>query len=229
MATTLTFSGMKRGAKDILPVAIFVIPFGMAFGVAALETGLSGLFSLGMSAFVFAGASQFASLPLWGVAVPILPLIIITFAVNARHILMGATLYPWMMELSWPKKLGVLALLSDANFANSVAAWEKGETDVGYLLGGGVVLWVNWLAGTWAGLMFGQLVSNPKAYGLDVVMLAYFAALMVGAWKGKETLYPWLGAGLAAVAAYYLLPPNWHVIVGALTGGLIGALRHDHS
>ena len=227
MHPTITLKGMARGARDIVPVAVFVIPFGMAFAVAAVEAGLTGGFSLAMSAFVFAGASQFASLPLWGAEVALLPLVIITFAVNARHILMGATLYPWMASLSWPKKLGVLALLSDANFANTVNASDKGETDVGYLLGGGVVLWVVWLFGTWAGLLFGQAVNDPKAYGLDVVMLSYFAALTIGAWRGKSTLLPWLVAAVVSVVAYFYLPSNWHVIAGALAGGITGVFGKD--
>ncbi|WP_228709322.1 AzlC family ABC transporter permease [Raoultella terrigena] len=47
-----------------------------------------------MSLLVFAGYAQFAALGLWGEPVPLVTLAATVFAINARHLLMGATLYP---------------------------------------------------------------------------------------------------------------------------------------
>jgi len=95
----LDWSEVWDGFKQLLPISLFVVVFGVAFGLAAAQTGLDDSSSLLMSALVFAGASQFASLDLWGAQVPVVPLIVTVFAINARQLLMGATLYPWLREL----------------------------------------------------------------------------------------------------------------------------------
>lgn len=99
---TLTWRGIVAGAREIAPVAIFVIPFGIAFGAAAIEKGLSAALAVLMSAFVFAGASQFAALDLWSSPMPYLMLALTVFAVNARHILLGAALPPGCCTCRWP-------------------------------------------------------------------------------------------------------------------------------
>ncbi len=218
--------GIYRGAREIAPLAAFVIPFGIAFGVAAIETGLTGVQTIIMSGTVFAAASQFAVLEIWGTSIPLVPLILIALAVNARHILMSASLYPWLRELPWSKRLGSMLVLSDANFASCLSAYNAGERDVGVLIGGGLVLWLAWIIGTAGGIVFGDQIGDPRAFALDVVMLAYFAALLAGSWSGKATLLPWLVAGGVSVAAYWWGPANWHVIAGALAGGIVGGLQN---
>lgn len=97
--TTLEAGDIWGGFKHLMPISLFVIIFGIAFGLAAARTGLSEASSLAMSALVFAGASQFAVLEQWGDQVPLIPLVVTVFAVNARHLLMGATLFPWLRDL----------------------------------------------------------------------------------------------------------------------------------
>ena len=87
------------GFRRMLPIALFVMVFGAAFGVAATQAGLAEGVIVTMSALVFAGASQFAALELWGPQVPVLPLMVTVFAINARHLLMGASLHPWLRHL----------------------------------------------------------------------------------------------------------------------------------
>ena len=54
-----------------------------------------------------------------------------------------------------------------------------------------------------------------------------FGSVQVIVWRSvREDLLPWLTAAVVAVAAAWLLPPGWYVMVGALAGGLMGAWRH---
>jgi predicted branched-subunit amino acid permease len=52
-----------------------------------------------------------------------------------------------------------------------------------------------------------------------------FTALAGKMWRGRRDLLPWLAAGLAATAASYILPGAWYLLVGGLTGSLLGAWR----
>ena len=66
-----------QGAVDSSPLILAAIPFGLIFGALAITTGLSAWATLGMSLFVFAGASQFIAVSLLASAAA-LPVILLT-------------------------------------------------------------------------------------------------------------------------------------------------------
>ena len=221
----LDLAGTLSGIRRMAPLSLFVVVFGLAFGVAALSRGLTGLEALLMSALVFAGASQFAVLELWGPEIPLLPLLATTFAINARHLLMGAAIQPWLAHLPPGQRYGSLVLMSDSNWAMAAADRQQGETNVGMLVGGGIALWLTWVLGTLLGVVFGSGIDEPQRFGLDVIMGCFLLAMLVGGRRDLSMLLPWAAAALAALAAMAWLPPHSHVIVGALAGGLVGLLQ----
>ncbi|WP_346351743.1 AzlC family ABC transporter permease [Oceanimonas sp. AH20CE76] len=213
-----------QGFKQLLPLSFFVAAFGLAFGLAAHQTGLGDGSIVLMSATVFAGTSQFAALDVWGLQVPLVPLMITTFAINARHLLMGATLYPWLRHLPPAKRYGMMLFASDANWALAMQHFHKGERALGILFGGGMAIWAFWMIGTWLGIRFGSAIEDPVSIGLDMVLGCFLLAMALGARKDLRTLLIWIVAGGSSMAAYWWLPENSHVVVGALAGGLLGAI-----
>ncbi|MBW7470676.1 AzlC family ABC transporter permease [Marinobacter sp. M216] len=206
----------------LFPISLFVVAFGAAFGLAATQKGLLPLEALLMSTAVFAGASQFAATDMWGSEVSVLPLIAVVFAINSRHLLMGASLYPMLKDVAPAKRYGLLLLLTDANWAVSAQDYQNGKRNLEVILGGGLVLWMAWLVGTWLGVYFGGLLQNPKSLGLDMVLGCFLLAMALGGKKSPRVLVAWTVAALASLAAWKWLPPNTHVVVGALAGGVIG-------
>lgn len=215
------------GFKQLLPLSFFVGAFGLAFGLAAAQIGLSDVEIAWMSALVFAGTSQFAALDMWGAQVPLLPLMITTFAINARHLLMGATLYPWLRYLPPAKRYGLMLFASDANWAMAMQGFYRGERALGLFFGGGLAIWLCWMLGTGIGLYFGSAIEDPFSIGLDMVLGCFLLAMALGGRKDSRTLIIWLVAGSSAMLAYWWLPANIHVVVGALSGGLLGAFWMD--
>lgn len=213
-----------HGFRQLVPLSLFVAVFGLAFGLAATQVGLNDTDIVLMSALVFAGASQFAALDLWGTQVPLVPLAITTFAINARHLLMGATLYPWLRHLPPARRYGVMLFASDANWAMAMQGFHRGERALGVLFGGGLAIWSFWILGTWLGLHFGNAIEDPVSLGLDMVMGCFLLAMVVGGRKDLRNLAIWTVAALSAMLAYWYLPANSHVVVGALSGGVLGAL-----
>lgn len=210
------------GFTQLLPLSLFVAVFGAAFGLAATQAGLEDAVILGMSALVFAGAAQFATLELWGPQVSLVTLAVTVFAINARHLLMGATLYPWLQHLPPAKRYGAMMVASDANWALAMQAFGKRQPGMGLLLGGGIALWLSWVIGTWLGLALGGAIHQPRTLGLDMVMGCFLLAMVVGAEKNLRLLAIWAVAATASLLAYEYLPQNSHVVVGALVGGIIG-------
>lgn len=210
------------GFRQMVPIAVFVMVFGAAFGLAATQSGLDAAWVVLMSALVFAGAAQFAALDLWGPQVSILALVLTVFAINARHLLMGATLYPWLRHLSPNRRYGVMVLASDANWVLTMQAFSRGQPGLGLLLGGGLALWLFWVLGTWLGTQVGDVIADARRWGLDMVMGCFLLAMVVGGQKNLRMLVIWGLAACASLAAHRYLPENSHVVVGALAGGLLG-------
>lgn len=222
-APALTFRGTWEGFWRLLPLSMFVVAFGLAYGLAAVQAGLSPTQTVAMSMLVFAGTAQFAALDLWGVQVPIVPLLVTTFAINARHLLMGASLYPWLRHLPVVQRYGVLLVMSDANWAMTLNECLRGRTNIGILLGGGIALWLTWLSGTVLGMLFGGAIAEPEVFGLDMVLGCFMLTMALGGPRNPRMITAWTVAGASAWIAYRWLPANTHVVVGALGGGLVGA------
>ena len=206
----------------LLPISLFVVAFGAAFGLAATQKGLEPLQAVLMSATVFAGASQFAAVDMWGAEVSVLPMIAVVFAINSRHLLMGASLYPMLRDVSPGKRYGLLLLLTDANWAVSAQEYQSGRRNLEVILGGGLALWLAWIIGTGLGVYFGGLLQNPKSLGLDMVLGCFLLAMALGGKKSPRVLVAWTVAALASLAAWKWLPPNTHGVVVALAGGASG-------
>jgi len=212
-----------RGFRQLLPISLFVAVFGMAFGLAATQSGLSGSAIVLMSTLVFAGAAQFATLDLWGTQMPVIALAVTVFAINARHLLMGATLYPWLRHLPPVQRYAVMLVASDANWALSIQALGRGEPGLSLLLGGGLALWLFWILGTWLGLFMGSAIDDPVRWGLDMVMGCFLLTMVVDGPKNPRLLAIWAAAAGASLLAWRYLPENSHVVAGAIAGGLLGA------
>ncbi len=225
----LSARGIRRGMRKMFALALFIVPYGMAFGAAAIDSGMSAAHAVTMSVFVFSGAAQFASLELWSSASTI-SLLLVVLAVSARFILLGASLSPWVNKLNRPQRLAALTMLSDPNFADCRNAFQNGESDIGRLVGGGLVLWAAWIIGTAIGVVIGQAFGDLHRFGIDVLMPSYFAALLLAGWgsewEGARTWLPAIMAALIAITGMHVLPPGWNIVCAAMAGGAVGGLIH---
>lgn len=118
----------------------------------------------------------------------------------------------------------ILAWLSDANFARSHSLHQQGEQDVGFLLGGGIALWANWVAGTIIGVLAGSVLGDVSRFGFDVVLLVYFTAIVAGESRRPALLVPIATAAVVAATTFGHLSTGWNVILAAFAGGIVSLL-----
>jgi predicted branched-subunit amino acid permease len=220
-------AGLRQGARAAVPAFPGFVMFALAFGAAAAQKGLSLGETLGLSAFVYAGASQMVGLEIWQKAwtpSTILTIMTVTAIVNARMILLGATLQPWLKDEPLARTALNLFLITEAGWLVSTRYHNEGGRDVGVLLGCGLILWLVWLAATFTGFFAGALVPEPKRFGLDLVMPVFFGVMLVPLWKGAKPALPWLVAGLVSLIVHALVPGYLFIIAGALAGVVAGML-----
>ncbi|MEM9196835.1 MAG: AzlC family ABC transporter permease [Pseudomonadota bacterium] len=224
----MTAGGVLRGIRQLLPISIFVIPFGLAFGIAAIEQGLGALQTTLMSALVFTAVAQFAALEFLAEPVAYVSLGLVVLALSARNVIIGATLARWINPLPAGKRLLTLAFLTDANFSVAHGDLQRGETDLGPFLGGGIALWTAWVAGTALGAYGGDLIGNAEAFGVSAAMPCFFAATVVGTLRRASGLMVPVACAVAVSALTYpILPTGWNIILAALVGGALSVWTND--
>ncbi len=229
---SFTLAGCREGVRLMLPLLPGVIVFGVAFGAAAVAKGLGFIETVTMSALVYAGLSQMVALENWQAHWSIsslAALALLTAAINGRMILQGASLQTWLEPFPRPVNYGQLFFLTDANWLITERYRARGGHDLGVLVGAGIGFWVIWVLATIPGHLAGALVTDPRRFGLDLLMPIYFTAMMVPLWKGRVVVLPWLVAGAVALVSSHLIGGYSFVILGALSGALAGALAGDGS
>ena len=75
------------------------------------------------------------------------------------------------------------------------------------------------------GHRLGAVISNPERFGLDFSFVAVFTALVFSFWKGKQDIFPWLTAAVAALISESLFPGKWYIVIGGICGALTAALQ----
>jgi 4-azaleucine resistance transporter AzlC len=231
--TEWSAAGFAEGARRALPLLPGTVVFAMAFGQTAQQKGLTLLEAVAMSTFVFAGLSQFVTMEVWPApGEPWSSAVIVTVALvcgmaNLRLILASAAMRPWLGTLPVWQSYGSLASLTDANWLIATRYHAQGGRDVGVFLGAGLALWVFWVIATVPGYVLGTLVPEPKVYGLDMVMPAFFVAMLVPMWKGRRQTFAWIVAGGVALAVAALAPGFWFIVAGAVAGAVAGGYLDD--
>jgi 4-azaleucine resistance transporter AzlC len=211
------------GCRGILPLIISAIPFGIIFGAVASNSGFSLTGTIAMSAFVFAGSSQFIAISLLNSTA--IPLIILTvFVVNLRHLIYAVSLIPYIQHLPQIWKFALGFWLTDEAFAVAIARY--GQTDKSpykhwYHLGAALFLYVNWQLFTIAGFTLGNFIPNADNWGLDFVMSATFIGLLIPYLINKPMMIAVVVSGAMALV-FHTLPYNLGLIVATLSGVISG-------
>lgn len=221
----LTTASIRIGALQTIPVALSVLAYGMVYGLLAREADMTLLEAALSSGLVYAGSAQFVALDMWTHPLPVMALIVTTLIVNLRHILMGASLAPWMQGIPPRTSCGLLFFLVDESWALTIGALNKKTADMGFLLGCGIVLWFTWMGATLSGYLLGAAIPSPEKFGLDFAFTAVFLALLAGLWRGSRDLPAWIVAGATALCAHHFIPGKWYIILGGLAGSLTGLWR----
>jgi 4-azaleucine resistance transporter AzlC len=211
------------GVVNELPLLLGVFPFGMIYGVLALQALLPVAAAQAMSSIIFAGSAQFISTQLLAQGIPLVILVGTIFIVNLRHMLYSASIAPYTRHLSRPWKAFLAYFLTDEAYVIAIAHYNEDtplERKHWYFLGAGITLWTGWQIATAAGIFLGAQV--PAAWSLDFALALTFIALVVPALKDRPAVVAAIVAGIIALVAYPL--PYKLGLIAAALGGIISGL-----
>jgi 4-azaleucine resistance transporter AzlC len=232
-AETLTENSVANdfwdGVRLSMPVVVAAAPFGLLFGAIAVDNGFSVLEAFAMSALIFGGASQMVGIELFGQHVAPWLIVLSIFAVNFRHVLYSASIGRRIAH--WPviqQAFGYF-VLTDPQFAVAERKAEAGET-VGFAwyMGLGLPVYVLWVIESALGAVFGKLIPDTHALGIDFLLPIYFLGLVLGFRKRPLWLPVVIASAAASIVAYKTVGSPWHVSIGAVAGVLLAVILPPH-
>ena len=207
-----------KGVIDVSPLMIPVVPFGLIFGVLAIDVGFTPLETMGMSLIIFGGASQIVLLQLFSGGASSLVIISSVGAVNSRHLLYGAVVSEHLSDLKLIWKIIISYFLIDQAFARSNEYFKKNKDENKYfhLVGGGATCWIIWQSTTFLGIILGAAI--PEKLGLSFAIPLTFLALLINDFRKFINVFVIIVSGLVATLGYNIIPFKAYVIVAALIG-----------
>jgi len=220
----MTKDDFWQGVRGGFPVMVSASPFGALFGALAVDNGFSVFDAVFMSATVYAGASQMVGIELFGHNVQPWLIVLSVFAVNFRHILYSASIARHIRHFSAVQKFFTFFLLVDPQYAETEKRAERGEpVTFAWYLGFAMIIYLPWQFTTMLGAIFGQMIGDPRAIGLDVLLPIYFMGLVLG-FRQRDNWLPVVAvSSLASIAALHFVGSPWHVSIGAIAGILLAA------
>ena len=212
------FKIFLKGIRDVSPLMIPVVPFGLIFGVLAIDVGFTPIQTMGMSLIVFGGASQIVLLQLFSGGASSLVIISSVGAVNSRHLLYGAVVSEHLSDLKLIWKIIISYFLIDQAFAisNEYLKKNKNRNRYFHLVGGGATCWVIWQSTTFFGIILGA--SIPEELGLSFAVPLTFLALLVNDFRKLINIFVIIVSGAVATFGYNYIPFKAYVIFAALSG-----------
>lgn len=218
------WSVIRQGFGETIVVWPGVAPFGMVYAVSALAAGLSVWETLGMSLIVFAGASQFTAVGLFGSGANPWTIIATTAIINARHLLLAASTASYIRRApTWLRAL-VAFQLTDETYAVGIQHFTKHGGDAWYQFGSNLSLYVVWAASTVIGSLLGALIPDPGALGLDLIFPLTFIAFTVPLLRDRVNRVVAALAAVISVGTALILPGSWYVLTAGILASAVGAM-----
>ena len=215
------------GLKCAIPVLVGFLPVSISFAIMAAGAGLNVFETVFMSLLVFAGASQIMSVGMIASGAGALPIIIATFVLNLRHIIMSTCVFKKFKV----KKIGLKFLYSfgitDETFALFTTAKEENNNGF-FLLGLQTVTYSSWVIGTLIGAFATNFLPKIISDSFGIALYALFIALLIP--EVKRSLRIFIVVLLTAIINVLLcqfIPSSWSIIFSTLIGAGVGTFIVD--
>jgi 4-azaleucine resistance transporter AzlC len=212
------------GVKQAFPIMLGCVPIGIAYGVLAQQTKLGLWPTLGLSLFVFAGASQFMAVSMMHNGINPGAIIGATFIVNIRHVLMSASIAPYLSRWKIWQRVLLGGMLTDETFIMHSLNFGRGAQNLISAYSLNFAFYLTWATSGMVGYNLGAAIANPEAWGLDFALPAMFVGLLLSACKNKIGAIAAIVGGVISVGLHLVGAESWAAFLGALGGATIGVL-----
>jgi len=213
----MTFSPATRMG---LSIAIASGLYAISFGALAVAAGLSFWQTMALSLLMFTGGSQFAFVGVIAAGGTGLAALGAATLLGVRNAVYGVEVNRLLRPRGWMRWLSAQITI-DESLATAAAQSEPGEQKRGFWVAG-LGIFILWNLFTAVGAILGDVVGDPRQWGLDGAAVAAFAGLLWPRLRGRDPVALALCCALATALALPWLPPGVPILVAAAVAAMWG-------
>ena len=198
-----------------LSVSVATGAYGVSFGALAVAAGLDVWQAMVLSLLMYTGGSQFAFVgALAGGGLPATGAAMLVGLRNAVYVMQVNS---WFHPL-WAQRILMAHFTTDESTAVAAAQPDQRLRRLGFWVTGAGVFAL-WNAMTLVGALLGNLLGDPKAWGLDGAALAAFCGLLWPRLVARDAVATAIAAAAVTVALVPVLPAGLPILAAVVVGG----------
>ena len=198
-------NGFLQGIYGGIPICLGYVSVAFAFGIFAVESGLSVLQTLLISMTCVTSAGQLAAVPIIAGGGGLVELAISQLVINMRYSLMSISLsQKFDKTVRFLDRFAIAFVNTDEVFA--VASSQKGSVGRAYMYGLMIMPWLGWSTGTLLGAVAGNLLPTLVTSSLGVAIYGMFIAIVVPEAKKSRPTAICVGIAVALSCLFYFVP-----------------------
>ena len=225
-ATASSGSGFADGVRAMVPMAVGVVPLGLAIGAASSGLGADPLTTWFGSWLLLAGSAQLTIMQLLHDGAAPAVIVAVALLINARFAVYSAGLAAWFPTASRRTRMLLAVPLVDPLYLTATSAYERQPLSEdrrrSFYLGAAGNLAATWVVAQTIGLLIGDRL--PDGLGLHAASMLACVGLLASSLNDRSAAIAAVAAGVTTVVGFDL--PHHTVILVAIAAGLtFGAPR----
>lgn len=218
----------RQGLRHGVPIGLGYLSVSFAFGMQAVNSGLTALQAILISMTNLTSAGQVAAVPLIVESAPMIEMIMTQLTINLRYALMSLSL---TRKLDSTMTTGRRMFFSFANTDEifAVASGQPGKVGKDYLFGLMVMPWIGWTLGTLLGAVAGTLLPLFIRNALGIAIYGMFLAIILPPAREKKPVRMVVIMAVVLSLCFHYLPglkevsAGFTIIICAVTAAALGA------
>jgi predicted branched-subunit amino acid permease len=210
------------GARDIAPLLLGLLPFGLAIGAAVAASPVDDLVGWATAPALFSGGVQLTTVELLGAGASMVTIVVSVLVLTARFAVYGATLAPTLEgQPRWFRWLAPYFVVEPVvTVASEPEAQQRGPVQRRWhYLGAASALWVMWCGSVAAGVVAGV----PRELALDFAAPLCLLALLARRMRGGGSRIAAVVGGVAALLVV-VTPIGVAVAIAIVAGSAVGVV-----
>jgi 4-azaleucine resistance transporter AzlC len=208
-------SAVKAAFVASVPVLLGYVTIGIAFGLVLVKSGQPWWLAPLMGIVVYAGAAQFMAVGLLAAGTSIAQIAVLTFLLNARHMVYGLSLLDRYGACRRFRAYLVYALTDETYGILTTVEPPEGADRELYYAAVSAFDQSYWIIGSALGALAGGLIPFD-ATGVDFALTALFIVLLVEQVRSVRKAAPYLVATAATGLALLVVGPANFLVVAIL-------------
>ena len=215
----------KEGLRDGIPICLGYLSVAFAFGIFCIQSGLSIIEALLISATNVTSAGQLAGVPIIVGGGTLVEMAMTQLVINLRYALMSVSLsQKFGKDISMRDRIIIAFVNTDEVFA--VASGKEHKVSKNYMYGLILLPFLGWTSGTLIGAVAGNIFPSVVIASLGVAIYGMFVAIVVPvAKKDKNVLICVCIAMVMSCLLNFLtqIPSGFVIIICAIVASSIMA------